>query len=64
MTAHLIFADGLHLLVDVFIQQLHGLLQTQVVALSVQNVNLQLGQVVLQLDHQHLLIVHCNSHGM
>ncbi len=59
--AYLVLANGLHLLIDVLIEQLHGLLQAQIPALGVQNIHFQPGQLILQLDHQHLLIIHCNQ---
>lgn len=59
--AYLILANGLHLLINVFIQQLHSLLQAQVPALGVQDIHFQPGQLILQLNHQHLLIIHCNQ---
>ncbi len=59
--AYLKFANGLHLLVNVLIEQLHSLLQAQVPALGVQDIHFQPGQLILKLNHQHLLIVHCNQ---
>ena len=56
---YLIFADGLHLLIDVLVEELHGLGEAGIVALGVQDIYLQLGQLILQLDHHHLLIIHC-----
>ncbi len=59
--AYLVLANGLHLLIYVLVEQLHSLLQAQVPALGVQDVHFQPGQLILQLNHQHLLIVHCNQ---
>ena len=59
--AYLILANGLRLLIDVLVEQLHSLLQAQVMPLGMQNIHFQPSQFILKLNHQHLLIIHCNT---